>query len=430
MIRTPRKQTLETLHRIEDLVFQGQSEQALSLINTLYGQNLPGTDRGRALAFEVIALESLDRQQEAHNLIGDIMKEEGDDYAFVLAAGIQFADLEAYPHAELFLKNLCELQSDDPMPWFNLAIVFGRENRYSESIDAYEKTLEIEPTFSDAYFQKSICHQLMGDLESAADTYTTYLAQEPEDGEAWVSLGVLQSDMGDYESAYETFEKASKTSHDPEDLYYNWAISAVRNQDDVQIEHCILQLQDLNPAGWRTLITRADYEESQEHIWPAWEILREAFEEVLEDEELDLESRDYVVATLLRFANRNKMHEHTEEVVTRVFDEALFGEEILGALQVLEGRASNRASSHQVVLKTSVQDSDNVFFENNDRFIVYGVSAENGDQALELARAFESECSTYNWDTYSIHQLSDADEALLGIYWRSDLMDTAPGAIS
>jgi tetratricopeptide (TPR) repeat protein len=426
MIQIQRKRPLETLHRIEDLVFEGQSEQALSLLNTLYGQNLPGTDRGRALAFEVVALEDLDRKQEAHNLIGDVMKEEGDDYAFVLAAGIQFAELDAIPHAELFLKNLCELEPENPMPWFNLAIAIAREDRFSESIEAYEKCLQLEPAFIDAYFHKADCHQMMGQLDLAADTYIGYLDREPDDGEAWVSLAVLYSDQADFEAAYEAFEKASRTDHDPEDVYYNWAISAVRNQDDIQIEHCIEKLQDLNPNGWRTLITRADYEEAQEHIWPAWEILREAFDEVIEDEEIDEESRDYVVSTLLRFANRNKMHEEAEDAVTRIFDEGIFTEEILAALQILESRASSTASSHQVVLKTVVEGDSNVFF-NGERFIVYGVSAENGDQALEIARAFESKCSPHHWQTHSIHQLSDPDEALLGVYWRSELSDAAPG---
>lgn len=418
---------METLHRIDDLVGQGQFESALTLLQTLYGQELPSSDRGRALAFEVVALEHLERQKEAHNLVEAIMKDEGDDYTFVLAAGIQFAELEAFPHAESFLRNLCELDPENPMPWFNLAISLGREKRYPESIRAYEQCLALEPGFVDAYFQKALCHQMMGELDNACDTYSVYLAREPEDGEAWISLGVLQSDQGRFEVAYQSFKNASTTEHDQEDVYYNWAISAVRNQDEEQVERCIEELQELNPTGWRTLITRADYEEAQEHIWPAWEILLEAFEEALDDEVLDDESRDYVVATLLRFANRNHMKEHAGDVVTRIFDEGLFGEEILGGLQILEGRGSVRAASHQVVLKATVDSTQNVFFGTENLFIIYGVCAENPEQAEEFARDFEARCSTNDWVTYSIHRLNEPDEGLLGVYWRSELMDAAPG---
>ncbi|MFP6584031.1 MAG: tetratricopeptide repeat protein [Candidatus Hydrogenedentota bacterium] len=418
---------MNTVDRAEELVIAGKYTDALALIQTLYDQTLPGSDRGRALALEVVILESLDQGQEAHNLIDDIMKDEGDDYTFVLAAGVEFAELNAFPHAEMFLKNLCELVPDDPVPWFNLAISLGREARYPESIAAYETCLTLDPEFAEVYFQKAHCHQLMGELDLAASTYTTYLERTPQDGEAWIGLGVIYSDLGNFQSAYDAFEKASKVDFDQEEVYYNWAITAVRNQDTEQIQQCIEELQELNPNGWRTLMTRADYEEGQDHIWPAWEILLEAFDEAIEDEELDPASRDYVIATILRFANRNQMHEHASEVVTRIFDEGLFGEDVLGGLQILEGKASNTAASYQVVLKTNVEESDNVFFEGSERFIVYGVSSQDPDQALVFAQAFESKCSTETWAMDSIYQLSDADEGLLGVYWRSALLDTRPG---
>ena len=418
---------MNTVDRAEELVVAGKFSDALALIQTLYDQTLPGSDRGRALALEVVVLESLERSQEAHNLINDVMKEEGDDHTFVLAAGVEFAELSAFPHAEMFLKNLCELTPSDPIPWFNLAISLGREGRFSESIAAYDSCLAAEPEFADAYFQKAHCQEMMGEMDQAAHTYSVYLERSPEDGEAWVGLGVIYSDLGKFDDAYAAFTKATTVDYDQEETYYNWAITAVRHQDLEQVLKCIEELQELNPVGWRTLMTRADFEESQDHIWPAWEILLEAFEEALEDEHLDEASRDYVIATVLRFANRNKMHEHASEVVERIFDDALFGEEVLGALQILDGHASNTAASFQVVLKTTVDATDNVFIDSTERFIVYGISAVDPDQALKYALEFESKCSTEEWAADSIYQLSDADEGLLGVYWRSPLMDTRPG---
>lgn len=418
---------MDTLLRIEECMLSGQWAQALELIATLYDQTLPASDRGRAMAFEVVALQSLDKMQEAHNLIADVMEHEGDDYDFVLAAGIQFAELDSFAHAEIFLKNLCDLQPDFPLPWFNLAITYGREKRYPESIRAYDKCLELNPDFTEAYFQKAYCHQIMGEMDEAANTYTTYLARNPEDGEAWVALGVLHSERTAFDDSYDAFAQAMKTDHDKEDVQYNWAIAAVRNEDEEQLETCIETLQEINPAGWRTLLTRADYEEGQNHIWPAWEILREAFDETLDDSLVDEETKDYVLATVLRFANRHRLHDHTDEVMTRIYDEGFFGEEVLRAIQILNGRASNAAASHQVVLKAIIEDPENALAPETSRYIVYGVYAENGQDALEMAQTFESNCSPYPWEAESIHQLSSIDEGMLGIYWRSELMDTAPG---
>lgn len=418
---------METLLRIEACVVSGQLPQALELIATLYDQTLPASDRGRAMAFEVVALQGLDREQEAHNLIADVMDEEGDDDDFVLAAGIQFAELDSFAHAEIFLKNLCELHPERPLPWFNLAITLGREKRYPESIHAYEKCLTLNPDFTEAYFQKAYCHQMTGEVDDAATTYQTYLALHPEDGEAWVALGVLHSERAAFEEAYTAFEKATHTEHDQEDIYYNWAIAAVRHEDDDQLETCIEFLQDLNPLGWRTLLTRADYEEGQNHVWPAWEILREAFDETLDDSTIDDETKDYVLSTVLTFANRHRLHDHTDEVLSRIYDEGFFGESVLRAMQILNGRASNAAASHQVVLKTTINTRENALVPDSPRYIIYGVYAENGEDALEMARAFETHCSPHDWEPDSIYQLSSIDEGMLGVYWRSDLLDTPPG---
>ena len=62
------------------------------------------------------------------------------------------------------------------------------------------------------------------------------------------------------------------------------------------------------------------------------------------------------------------------------------------------------------------------------RYIIYGVYAENGTDALEMAKVFESNCSPYAWEAESVYQLSTLDEGMLGVYWRSELMDTAPGS--
>ena len=82
------------------------------------------------------------------------------------------------------------------------------------------------------------------ELDLAAATYASYLERTPEDGEAWVGLGVIYSDVGDFESAYDAFDKATKVDYDHEEVYYNWAITAVRNQDVEQVQRCIEALQD------------------------------------------------------------------------------------------------------------------------------------------------------------------------------------------
>jgi len=284
--------TLSTVDRAEQVLLDGEPEIALGLVRGLYGQVLPSTDRGRALAIEVVCLERLDRGDEAERVVADLMKEEGDDHAYVLAAGVEFSELDSPLHAEVFLRNLCELDPNSDLAWYNLAIALGREDRFVEAIEAYDRCIAISPSLADAYLQKAYCQETIDDLEGAAGTYRKCLELDPADAETWKSLGIVESDRRRFTEAYDAFRHAVQHAEEPEDIYYNWAITAVRNSDAEQQRICIDKLQDIDPDGWRTLLTRADREEAEGQVWAAWELLCEAFENVLESEEGEVEGDD------------------------------------------------------------------------------------------------------------------------------------------
>ena len=408
---------LDILEQAEEHLAAGRTESALNLVNTLYGEAMSSSDRGRALALQAVCLEQLERGDEADRLIADVMNEEGDDLAFVRAAGVAFSDFNAFIHAEIFLRNLCELEPENPIAWFNLAIALGREGRYPESIKMYDECIRRNPEFADAYIQKAYCFELMDDLDQAAATYRGYLQQEPEDAEAWKALGIVESDRREVDAAYAAFEKAASIGDDPTDVYFNWAITAVRQNDLEQIEQCIAKMQAADPEDWRTLLTQADYEEAQDNIWPAWEAVCEAFDAVFEESE-DFESSGYVAAALIHFAVRNDMGVHVGERIDRIFEEGLYSEDVLQALLTLDGRLSNAAKSHQVVLKASADAPE----EEGDahRFVVYGVSAENAAEAGDIAIEFESKYGAGTWEIYSLQEITGPDEGQVGVYWRSE----------
>jgi tetratricopeptide (TPR) repeat protein len=414
---------MDTLDRIEELCNQGDMDTALSMLENLYGQTLSSSDRGRAMALHVLCLEALDKPDDAQELIIEVMKEEGDDHPFILAAGMTFSNFDAFLHAETFLENLCELEPKSSLPWYNLAITLGREGRYPESIAAYQKVVEINPEFTEALYQKAYCMRMMEDWDGAALVYDEYLTAAPDDGDAWLEWAIMESNRGNPEEAYTAFEKAA-VHGDPIDVYHNWGVAALRYDDAEKIELCIDKLQDLSPTGWRTLALRADWEESQGNVYPAWEVLQEAFETVLDDENADIESQEYIIVTALRFAKRNHLENEASACVDRIFDDALFTEDTLMALQVLQGEASNAIASYQVTLRCKHEKSGS----DDYWYMVYGVQAETPESAEDFASAFEARCTPLTWEMMAIHQLSEPNEGLKGVYWRSDLLTAPPGS--
>jgi tetratricopeptide (TPR) repeat protein len=411
--------TLSTIDRAELVLLEGEPEKALLLVRKLYGQTLTSSDRGRALAIETVCLERLGRVEEAGRLVSAVMAEEGDDHEYVMAAGVQFSDLGAFPHAQMFLRNLCELEPEDPSSWYNLAVALGREGRHDEAVRAYDACLDREPAFSEAYLQKAYCLDVMDDAEASAEAYRRYLDLVPDDADAWKSLAILESERRRFTEAYGAFRRAVEYSDEPEDVYFNWAITAVRNGDAAQHEACIDRLRELDPDGWRTLLARADRQEAEGEIWPAWELLGEAFDGVLEDED-DTDARDYVAAALLHFATRHRMRDHAQDHVLTIFERQVFAEEVLDALMALDGRVSNAAASFQAVIRCTGKG-------DTQRFVVYGVSAKDADEAGRIALEFEGRCGVHAESALeSVRQLSPPDEGLIGVYWRSDEYDRPP----
>jgi tetratricopeptide (TPR) repeat protein len=384
---------------------------------------LPSSERGRVLALHVSCLEQLDRADEAERLIVERMKDEGDDHAFVLAAGMEFSELDGFAHAEMFLRNLCDLVPDDAVPWYNLAVTLGREGRYAESAAMYGESVRRQPDMADAHFQQAYCLSLIEDYEGAAKAYRRYLTLEPEDGEAWQGLAVAESNRNAFDEAYEAFRKAVALNSEPDEAYYNWAVTAVRRKDAEQVAACVAALQEIDPEGWRTLLVRADKDEMQGDIWPAWELLNEAFEAVLDDEveeNADPGLRAYVAATLLRFAQRHDLGDHADEVIEAVFQNRVFGDEALEAIRQFEARYANQVRSYQVVLEVEPEKADRYY-------VVYGVAATSDEEAKDLAEGFQMRCEADTISVWAMHVLSPPDEGAVGVYWRSEELTAPPG---
>ena len=415
---------IDTLERAQDLYEMGRPDDALQEVRTLYGQPLGSYERGRALAIECCCLEQLGRGEEAQNLVSEVMKDEGDDHAFVLAAGMGFSDLDSFILAEIFLRNMCELEPENHVAWFNLAITLGREGRYPESIEMYDQCIAQNPTFPDAHLQKAYCFELMNDFARASETYRRYLEIQPGDGEAWNALGAAETEHRNHEGAYQAFQQALASGYHPADVYFNWAISAVAKNDRDRLEQCLGELTRLEPDGWRTHLTRADFEEVDGNTWIAWESAGEAFEVALEEED-DPDAADYAASALIRFATRNDMASEAANYIERIFEQELFDQDVLEALLDLEGRLSNASMSHQVVLKMPENRPEGVEL---DAYVVYGVSADSAEECGVLAIEFELRVSGVEWELYSTQQVTSPDEGPVGVYWRSEVMPNPPGA--
>jgi Flp pilus assembly protein TadD len=91
---------------------------------------------------------------------------------------------------------------------FNSGVTFYYQKNFSKAIQAYEKVIELDPTYVEAYNNLGIIYQTTGDTKSAFRAYQKSTEINPRYEKGYNNLGLLFLLEGRYEEALEVFQKA------------------------------------------------------------------------------------------------------------------------------------------------------------------------------------------------------------------------------
>ncbi|UCF06144.1 MAG: protein kinase [bacterium] len=113
---------------------------------------------------------------------------------------------EALKYTRLFLSKY----PDNRDAWFNLGVDYMRLQQYENSIEAFNKVIELDPGMDGAYINIATIHQLTGNYGQAIENYETAYRIRPE-GVKHLTInneyGFLYVKVGDYKKAREIFTK-------------------------------------------------------------------------------------------------------------------------------------------------------------------------------------------------------------------------------
>jgi superkiller protein 3 len=79
----------------------------------------------------------------------------------------------------------------------------------SKAIEAYKKSIEINPNSYDAQYNLGLAYQVSGNYDDAGRAYCKAISLAPMNYEAHYNLAILLRKMGHYQSAYDEIDKAS-----------------------------------------------------------------------------------------------------------------------------------------------------------------------------------------------------------------------------
>jgi Flp pilus assembly protein TadD len=98
--------------------------------------------------------------------------------------------------------------ASDVLYHFNSGVTFYNQKDFSKAIQAYQKVIELDPTYVEAYNNLGIIYQMIGDVDRAFGAYQKSTEINPKYEKGYNNLGILLLLRGRYEEASEAFQKA------------------------------------------------------------------------------------------------------------------------------------------------------------------------------------------------------------------------------
>jgi len=98
--------------------------------------------------------------------------------------------------------------TSDVLNYFNSGVQFYNQREFSKAIQAYQKVIELDPTYVEAYNNLGIIYQMVGDMDRAFGAYQKSTEINPRYEKGYNNLGILLLLKSRYEEALEAFEKA------------------------------------------------------------------------------------------------------------------------------------------------------------------------------------------------------------------------------
>jgi tetratricopeptide (TPR) repeat protein len=104
---------------------------------------------------------------------------EGGDYGFCLGCALNH--LDRYEESLPLLLEQAQSVQPDAMSWFHVAVAYTGLGRLADAIDAYKRTLALDPCYAAAMFNLGGTYWNLGDLEKALEVWSQACELFPED---------------------------------------------------------------------------------------------------------------------------------------------------------------------------------------------------------------------------------------------------------
>jgi protein O-GlcNAc transferase len=182
---------------------------------------------------------------EAHNVLGSVMKHQGNvaDAVSSYRRATELNPVFAAAHNNLgvalmtqgdaleALKSLrvaIELRPQYGEAHNNLGIVLAMIGRVTEAVESYQQAIQINPASASAYCNLGVSLLGLKETDAAMNCYRRALSLQPDYAEAHHNLGVAFAEIGQPDAAEQSYRRALQSQPEFPDAYNNLG-TALRN---------------------------------------------------------------------------------------------------------------------------------------------------------------------------------------------------------
>ncbi len=242
----------DSLQQVVELLDRDDFEAVLKTLKRIRPETLGSEPAGRAKAYELLALASLDRENELRQAYAKAKR--STDHEFLLALGTELSEFGLYEVGIDTLEHLCEIDEDSPVPPYNLALALQRDAQHEAALVALDDALERDPGFRHAYAARGGCLYELGRHAEAAAAFREYLTRDPDDGDVWLLYAEVSEHAGDQAGADRAYEEAEARIPQSVPLQYARYSSAAAREDLARMRAAAARLHELAPRDFRTEI--------------------------------------------------------------------------------------------------------------------------------------------------------------------------------
>jgi tetratricopeptide (TPR) repeat protein len=144
--------------------------------------------------------------EKAIDILNPIIEHRPDSFHLSNRA-LAYIELTKIKEAEADCNQAIKLNSNNPHAWINLGSVFRISRKFTESLLAYDKGLEQDPTNLKALAGKGLVYTERQDWKKAADEFEAALKINPNDSEVLFTYSFNLLAAGDYNRGFKYYER-------------------------------------------------------------------------------------------------------------------------------------------------------------------------------------------------------------------------------